>query len=206
MRPTGRLHLGHLVGALGNWVPLQDAVRLLLFRRRLARADQRLRRHQPADDLRLRERRRLDRRRPRSGEEHVLHPVAGAGARRAVPAAVDGRAGAVARARADLQGAAGEPQGQGPVVDRVSRLSAAADRRRGDLRRAVRAGRRGSGRAPRAGARGGAALQQRSSATGAGRAAAAADDVRPPAGPRRRQEDEQEPRQHHPPRPTPPTK
>jgi len=24
MRPTGRLHLGHLVGALGNWVHLQD--------------------------------------------------------------------------------------------------------------------------------------------------------------------------------------
>jgi tryptophanyl-tRNA synthetase len=24
MRPTGRLHLGHLVGALHNWVPLQD--------------------------------------------------------------------------------------------------------------------------------------------------------------------------------------
>jgi len=24
MRPTGRLHIGHLVGALGNWVPLQD--------------------------------------------------------------------------------------------------------------------------------------------------------------------------------------
>lgn len=24
MRPTGRLHLGHLVGALGNWVRLQD--------------------------------------------------------------------------------------------------------------------------------------------------------------------------------------
>ncbi len=24
MRPTGRLHLGHLVGALGNWVGLQD--------------------------------------------------------------------------------------------------------------------------------------------------------------------------------------
>jgi tryptophanyl-tRNA synthetase len=23
MRPTGRLHLGHLVGALGNWVPMQ---------------------------------------------------------------------------------------------------------------------------------------------------------------------------------------
>ncbi len=24
MRPTGQLHLGHLVGALGNWVPLQE--------------------------------------------------------------------------------------------------------------------------------------------------------------------------------------
>ncbi len=25
MRPTGKLHLGHLVGALGNWVRLQDS-------------------------------------------------------------------------------------------------------------------------------------------------------------------------------------
>ena len=25
MRPTGKLHLGHLVGALKNWVALQDA-------------------------------------------------------------------------------------------------------------------------------------------------------------------------------------
>ena len=24
MRPTGKLHLGHLVGALNNWVKLQD--------------------------------------------------------------------------------------------------------------------------------------------------------------------------------------
>ena len=24
MRPTGRLHLGHLIGALSNWVPMQD--------------------------------------------------------------------------------------------------------------------------------------------------------------------------------------
>src|SRR4029077_5934271 len=24
MRPTGLLHIGHLVGALGNWVPLQE--------------------------------------------------------------------------------------------------------------------------------------------------------------------------------------
>jgi tryptophanyl-tRNA synthetase len=31
MRPTGRLHLGHLVGALGNWVPLQDQYDALYF-------------------------------------------------------------------------------------------------------------------------------------------------------------------------------
>ncbi len=31
MRPTGRLHLGHLVGALGNWVPLQDAYDCFYF-------------------------------------------------------------------------------------------------------------------------------------------------------------------------------
>ena len=24
MRPTGQLHIGHLLGALGNWVRLQD--------------------------------------------------------------------------------------------------------------------------------------------------------------------------------------
>ena len=31
MRPTGQLHLGHLVGALGNWVPLQDAYDCFYF-------------------------------------------------------------------------------------------------------------------------------------------------------------------------------
>jgi tryptophanyl-tRNA synthetase len=31
MRPTGRLHLGHLGGALGNWVPLQDRYECLYF-------------------------------------------------------------------------------------------------------------------------------------------------------------------------------
>lgn len=31
MRPTGKLHLGHLVGALNNWVPLQDAYECLYF-------------------------------------------------------------------------------------------------------------------------------------------------------------------------------
>ncbi len=31
MRPTGKLHLGHLVGALRNWVPLQDTHDCLYF-------------------------------------------------------------------------------------------------------------------------------------------------------------------------------
>lgn len=31
MRPTGKLHLGHLVGALQNWVPLQDRYECFYF-------------------------------------------------------------------------------------------------------------------------------------------------------------------------------
>jgi tryptophanyl-tRNA synthetase len=31
MRPTGQLHLGHLVGALNNWVPLQDQYECFYF-------------------------------------------------------------------------------------------------------------------------------------------------------------------------------
>jgi len=31
MRPTGRLHLGHLVGALDNWVPMQDQYEAYYF-------------------------------------------------------------------------------------------------------------------------------------------------------------------------------
>ena len=31
MRPTGRLHLGHLIGALGNWVRLQDTYDCFYF-------------------------------------------------------------------------------------------------------------------------------------------------------------------------------
>ena len=108
MRPTGRLHLGHLVGALGNWVPLQEQYDCFYFV-----ADWHALTSDFADTSQLtsyalRQRRRLDRRRARSGAEHVLRAVARARARRAVSAAVDGRAGALARARADLQGAAGD--------------------------------------------------------------------------------------------------
>src|SRR6188474_1561315 len=31
MRPTGHMHLGHLVGALGNWVPLQESYDCFYF-------------------------------------------------------------------------------------------------------------------------------------------------------------------------------
>jgi hypothetical protein len=80
------------------------AVRLLLLRRRLARADERLRRH-------VRGRPTRSTTWPTGSppastpSEHALRAVARARARRAVPAAVDDRADPVARARADLQGA-----------------------------------------------------------------------------------------------------
>ena len=83
---------------------------------------------------------------------------------------------------------------QGPVEPRLSRLSAAADGRRHHLQRALRAGRRRSGAAPRALARGRAALPQLLR-RGLRRAAAAADADAPAAGPRQPQ-DEQELRQH----------
>ena len=99
---------------------LQDAVRLLLFRRRLACADERVRRHAAQITAYA-----LDNiadwiaRRGRSRRRARLHPVARAGARGALPAAVDGDADPVARARADLQGAAGDSWPR-----RISRASA----------------------------------------------------------------------------------
>ena len=197
MRPTGRLHLGHLVGALGNWVPLQDAVRLLLFRRRLARADERLRRYR-ATSRRTHYENVADwiARGPRSREEHDLRPVARARTRRAVPAAVDGRAGAVARARADLQGTAGEAR-----RTRTSRRSGFSD---------IRCCRRPTSRCTTRASCRSARIRWRTSNSRAKSCAASTSSsasvlvepqpllthVRAAAGPRRRQEDEQELRQH----------
>ena len=45
MRPTGKLHLGNYVGALQNWVRMQDRVRMFFHGGRLACADDRLRGH-----------------------------------------------------------------------------------------------------------------------------------------------------------------
>ena len=109
MRPTGRLHLGHLVGALGNWVPLQEQYDCFYFV-----ADWHALTSDFADTSQLtslcvRQRGRLDRRRPRSGE------AARSSSSRSCPSTPSSRlllsmvdAGALARARADLQGAAGD--------------------------------------------------------------------------------------------------
>ncbi len=40
MRPTGRMHLGHVHGALLNWKKLQENYRVFLLHRGLARPDQ----------------------------------------------------------------------------------------------------------------------------------------------------------------------
>ncbi len=120
MRPTGKLHLGHLVGALDNWASLQDQLRLFLLRRRLARADERLRRHLRDRRQRLRHGGRLGCGRPRPRAQHAVRPVARARARRALSAAVDDDPDSLAGAGADLQGADRAAGGEGSVDARVS--------------------------------------------------------------------------------------
>ncbi len=113
MRPTGRLHLGHLHGALRNWVRLQDDGALLLLRRRLARAHHRSGAHRQDRREHARHGRRLARRRPRSAAGGDLHAIRGEGARRAAPAAVDDHADAVAGAQSDGEGAGPRPRPAG---------------------------------------------------------------------------------------------
>ena len=89
MRPTGKLHLGHLVGALNNWAPLQDTYDCFYFV-----ADWHALTSDYADTTAivpnaLRHGRRLDCGRPRPRAEHAVRAVARARARGALPAAVD---------------------------------------------------------------------------------------------------------------------
>ena len=135
MRPTGSLHLGHYHGALKNWVRLQDEYECLFF---VADWHALTTDYEKPGDVqaeRLGDGDRLARRRPRPEPGDALHPVAGARARRAAPAALDDHAARLARARADLQGPAGEARGQGPRDLRLPRLSAAAGGRHPDLPR-----------------------------------------------------------------------
>src|SRR5215471_11368890 len=89
-------------------------LRLLLLRRRLARADHALRGARGHREDGLRHGGRLAGGWPRSREEHHLHPEPAARACRAVHAAGDGHAAGLARARADLQGSDREAEGPRP--------------------------------------------------------------------------------------------
>ena len=159
MRPTGKLHLGNYLGALENWVKLQDDYDCFFFVANWhvlttdAGDSARRRRLHHRDDGRL------ARRRPRSRAQHAVHPVARARARGAAPALLDGDAGGLARARADLQGDGGAARTRVALL-RAARLSAAPVRRHPDVQGALGARRRRPGPARRADARGGAAVQQ----------------------------------------------
>ena len=133
---------------------------MLLLDRGLALAHHRLRR--PLVDPRERDRggHRLAGRGHRPRALDRLHPEPGAAARGAAPAALDDRAGAVAGAGADLQGAAAEPRREGPLDLRLPRLPAAADRRHHHLQGGRGAGGGGPGAPHRARARDRAPLQQ----------------------------------------------
>ena len=139
--------------------PPAGPVRVLLLRRRLARADDALRRARGDRDLDLRDGDRLARRRHRPRQGDALHPEPPARARRAVHAAGDGNAAQLARAHADLQGPDRKAQGARPRDLRLPRLPAAAGGRHPDLPGGVRPGRRRPGAARRDHARGRAPLQ-----------------------------------------------
>ncbi len=120
MRPTGKLHLGHLVGALDNWASLQDEYDCFYFV-----ADWHALTSDYADTSEIVANAYdmaadwiaagLD-----PGAQHAVRPVARARARRAVSAALDDDADSVARAGADLQGADRAAGGEGPVDARAS--------------------------------------------------------------------------------------
>ena len=103
-------------------------VRVLFLRRRLARVDHRLRRHQAAPEIHPRDAHRLARGGAEPRRRDAVHAVAGARTRRTAPAAVDDHAARLARARAELQGPAGRAQGKGSRDLRLPRLPAAAER------------------------------------------------------------------------------
>ena len=162
MRPTGRLHLGHLLGTLRTW---RDAAG---ERTSASSSSPTGTRSRPTTTA------------PRvsrtnvvemvidwlaSGIDpdarHDLRPVVGPGARRAAPPALDDHAARLARARPDLQGDPAAARRPRPLDLRLPRLSRAAGRRHPDVPRDRGAGRRRSGAARRADARDRAPLQPR---------------------------------------------
>ena len=161
MRPTGQLHLGHLVGALQNWVKLQSQYDCFYFVADWHALTSALRRHR-ARSSRTRSTTSPTGLAPASIREHstlfvqslvpehaelylLLQMVTPIPWLERVPTYKE-QIEQLAR--------------QGSLEHRLSRLSAAADRRRRHLQRAFRAGGGGSGRASRAVARGRAPVPQ----------------------------------------------
>ena len=115
MRPTGKLHLGHLVGALKNWVALQDTYECYYFV-----ADWHALTSDYADtgeivDERARQRRRLARRRARSRALTLFIQSLVPEHAELCLLLADDHADPVARARADLQGADRAAHRAGPL-------------------------------------------------------------------------------------------
>jgi tryptophanyl-tRNA synthetase len=116
MRPTGRLHLGHYHGVLKNWVELQHEYECFFFVAdwHALTTDYDDPSQHPAGHLR--HGRGLARRRRQRRLGDAVRAVAGAGACRVASVAVDDHAARLAGAGAELQGPAGEAQGEGPAT------------------------------------------------------------------------------------------
>ena len=166
-RPTGRLHLGHLLGALTQLAArCRTQAECFFF---VADWHALTTGYEDTGGIRASTRDMvLDWLAVGLDPEHgrALRPVGGEGARRAAPAAVDDRSDAVAAAQPDHQGAGARarPDRSDDERDdaaqlRAARLSGAAGGRHPALPRARRAGRHRPGAAPRAHPRGRAALQ-----------------------------------------------
>ena len=177
MRPTGRLHLGHLVGALGNWVRCRTSTTAFYFVADWHALTSDFADTEPADvdmptttsptgsapgSILRSSTFFVQSLVPEHAELYLLLSMV-------VPVPWLERVPTYKEQQENLKD-------KRSVVDRLPRLSAAADRRRRDVRRAVRPGRRRPGGAPRAVAR--EAVRRFNNFFGdvLGRAAAAADD------------------------------
>ena len=159
MRPTGKLHLGNYMGALANWVKLQDEYECYFFI-----ADWHALTTDYADPSRVKLNTldvALDWLAAGLDPEkvHDLHSEPRTPARRVAPALLHDHAARLAGARAHLQGAAGEHHRQGFEHLRLSRLSAVAGRRYPALSAAVCSRWPGPGGARGTDPRGRAAIQ-----------------------------------------------
>ena len=192
IQPSGELHLGNYLGAVRNWVALQEQVPLLLLRRRLPR-DHAAVRAGPDGGACARDGDRHPRLRRRSRSGDAVRAVGGSRAHRA---GVGARVGGAAR-RAGTDDAV---QGQGGASSREHQrrpvhVPGAADRRHPAVRRDARSRRRGPAPAPGAGARDRPPVQRALRRDVRGAAAAVLDDAEDPrAG--RAGEDVEEPGQH----------